>query len=70
MTKLDFSVMNKATSDSFHKQKAKIKKVLAGKTVNCDVCKQSLVLVPKNSECLAYIKCAKDCTNIELEVDN
>lgn len=70
MTKLDFSVVNKETSDSYHKQKARIKKVLAGKTVNCDMCQQILLLVPKNSDGLAYIKCKKGCSNIELEVDN
>ncbi|WP_191602430.1 hypothetical protein [Marinomonas algicola] len=70
MAKLDFSVMNKETSDSFHRQKAQIKKVLAGKAVNCDRCQQMLLLVPKNREGFAYITCKKGCSNIELEVEN
>lgn len=70
MSKLDFSVVNKETSDSFHKQKAVIKKVLAGKTLACETCQQVLVLVPKNQEGHAYINCKKGCTNIELEVEN
>ncbi|MCZ2721595.1 hypothetical protein O1D97_07990 [Marinomonas sp. 15G1-11] len=69
MSKFDFSVVNRETSDSFHKQKAKIKKVLAGKAVVCDVCQQGLTLVPANKEGRAYINCKKGCTNIELEVD-
>ena len=70
MSKLDFSVVNKETSQSFHKQKAMIKKVLAGKTVTCDTCLQPLFLVPKNNEGQAYIQCKKACTHIELEVEN
>jgi hypothetical protein len=69
MSKLDFSLVNKVTSDSFHKQKAMIKKVLAGKTVVCGTCQQSLILVPTNKDGLAYINCQKGCTNIELDVD-
>lgn len=69
MSKLDFSVVNKETSDSFHKQKALIKKVLAGKTVACNRCKQPLLLVPKNKEGQAYIRCKKGCTDIELDVE-
>lgn len=69
MSKLDFSVVNKETSDSFHKQKAVIKKVLAGKSVVCGTCQLTLVLVPTNKEGHAYINCQKGCTNIELEVE-
>lgn len=69
MSKLDFSIVNKETSDSFHKQKNLIKKVLAGKTVACATCQQNLILVPKNQEGHAYINCQKGCTNIELEVE-
>ena len=70
MSKLDFSVVNKETSDSYHKQKALIKKVLSGKNVACVSCHNNLELVPKNKEGLAYIRCKKGCTNIELEVEN
>jgi hypothetical protein len=70
MSKIDFSPVNKETSNSFHKQKKLIKKVLAGKSVACEVCKQPLFLVPKNKEGQAYIQCKKTCTHIELEVEN
>lgn len=69
MSKLDFSVVNKETSDSFHKQKAVIKKVLAGKVVTCSHCQQALVLIPTDNDGHAYINCQKGCTNIELEVE-
>ncbi len=69
MAKLDFSGVNKSTSQSFHKQKDIIKKVLSGKSVVCENCAQTLSLVPKNAAGHAYVNCIKGCTNIELEVD-
>ncbi len=69
MSKLDFSIVNKETSNSFHKQKSVIKRVLSGKKVACETCQQPLILVPTNQEGNAYINCKKGCTNIELEVE-
>lgn len=64
---MDFSALNKATANSFHQQKAIIKKVLAGKSVRCPSCKQLLLL--KSSEKQLKIECVKGCTDIQLETE-
>jgi hypothetical protein len=64
---MDFSALNKATADSFHQQKALIKKVLAGKAVRCPSCKTSLVLNSKSQPW--QIECSKGCTDIQLETE-
>ncbi|WP_407644829.1 hypothetical protein [Flocculibacter collagenilyticus] len=67
--KLDFSTINKKTADSFHQQKALIKKVLAGKKVLCPTCKQALHLLPPEKHAQAGIACPKQCTLILLEME-
>jgi hypothetical protein len=66
-----FKTLEKQSADSFHKQKNTIKKVLAGKIVNCLVCKKPLAfqdnLKQKNQP--AQLKCAKGCTDIELDIE-
>ena len=64
---MDFSALNKATANSFHQQKSIIKKVLAGKSVQCPSCKQSLEL--DASSAVLTIKCSKGCTDIQLETE-
>ncbi|WP_196492505.1 hypothetical protein [Psychrosphaera haliotis] len=64
---MDFSDLNKATANSFNKQKAIIKKVLAGQSVYCPSCKQLLVLKP--SEKTLKVECLKGCTDIQLETE-
>jgi len=68
MTKIDFSTLNKKAANSFHAQKRMLKKVMAGETVNCEHCQQRLKLIPAKDG-IAYVNCAKGCTNIELELD-
>ncbi len=64
---MDFSALNKATTDSFHQHKAIIKKVLAGKAVKCPSCHTSLVL---NAQVKPWkIACTKGCTDIQLEAE-
>ncbi|WP_354624645.1 hypothetical protein [Psychromonas sp. MME2] len=69
MTKLDFSVINKATADSFNRQRNLIKKLAKGELVLCDKCNSPLVLNVSSVLHDTGITCSKGCTNIELEVE-
>ncbi|MFT7681241.1 hypothetical protein [Moritella dasanensis] len=72
MSKLDFSAINKSSSNSFHEQRNTIKKVCLGKTVLCPVCQQPLKLLPpknKNDASKSGVSCVKGCTFIELEFE-
>lgn len=62
---MDFSSLNKQSANTFNKQKALIKKVLAGKPVNCPTCQQPLVIAPQEQQLV--ITCAKGCTDILLD---
>ncbi|MEC6822719.1 hypothetical protein VXS02_04635 [Photobacterium piscicola] len=65
--KLDFSQLNKQTKQSFIDQHAVIKKVMHGKVVVCEQCRQPLILItPEQSE-RPGIGCSKGCTFISLE---
>ncbi len=62
-----FKQLQKNTSRSYYQQKTLIKKVLAGEKINCEVCKQQLtVYLPKSQE-TSGIRCAKGCTDIQLD---
>lgn len=65
--KLDFSALNKQTAKSFNEQKALIKKVMAGRVINCETCNQPLKLLPPESHEKAGVACDKKCTFIELD---
>nr|WP_115719833.1 hypothetical protein [Gallaecimonas mangrovi] len=65
---MDFSGLNKKTAKSFNDQKALIKKVMAGRSVPCPVCKGPLTLHPPGSS-KPGIRCAKGCTDIGLEFE-
>lgn len=58
---------NKLTSDSFHKQKNFIKKVLGGKVTQCPTCQQSLSILMRDGDEMSHIQCQKKCTDIELD---
>ncbi|GAA6205261.1 hypothetical protein [Thalassotalea sp. SU-HH00458] len=58
---------NKSTSDSFHQQKNFIKKVLAGRISQCPQCKQNLTINLSHLDEPSTIRCAKKCTDIELD---
>lgn len=59
--------LQKQSSRSFHDQKAMIKRIMAGKTVNCKVCKLAVILVPPEQSPRPGLRCAKGCTDIELD---
>jgi len=67
-----FSALEKASKNSFAKQKQIVKKVMAGQKVLCLKCQQPLCLftpedcAATNSE-NAGIRCIKGCTDIHLD---
>ena len=67
MTKLDFSALNKNAADSYHQQRNLIKKVCKGELINCQHCQLIISLIPAQDG-IAFIRCNKGCTNIELEL--
>lgn len=69
MSKIDFSKINKAAADSFHKQRNMIKQIATGKTVLCPSCKQPLTLTV-TSEGESGVRCEKGCTEINLELED
>ena len=67
-----FAVLQKASKDSFAKQKKLMKKVIAGQEVLCPMCQQPLYLItPKdctNSDSeTSGIRCKKGCTDLQLD---
>ncbi|WDE10680.1 hypothetical protein [Thalassomonas haliotis] len=63
-----FAQLQKNSSDSFHRQKALIKKVMAGKNSACPVCRQTVALVPAKTGEKLTLSCKKGCTDIELDI--
>lgn len=70
--KSKFNTLSKKSAKSFNDQKALIKKVLAGRTIPCEVCKKNLAFIDKtekNGQVIpAVIRCEKACTDIELDI--
>lgn len=63
----NFKQLQKDSARSFNDQKALIKKVISGREIKCDVCRQLLTLnTPESSE-RPGIRCKKGCTDIELD---
>lgn len=69
MNNPDFSAINRRSAQSYIEHKHLIKNLLAGRTVPCRHCGQPLQaqLPVAGSENAGYIRCAKGCTDIELE---
>lgn len=70
MSKLDFSAINKSSTLSFKAQRNLIKKLGQGKTVPCEYCLKPLkltALTAPESKFETGVRCAKGCTDIELE---
>ncbi|MBH0058928.1 hypothetical protein I6F65_18455 [Pseudoalteromonas sp. SWXJZ94C] len=66
---MDFSVLNKKTSDSFHKQRNMLKKLGQGKTIKCEKCDGVLKLdLATDESSKGVVKCKQGCTNIMLEL--
>ncbi|WP_163938482.1 hypothetical protein [Paraferrimonas sp. SM1919] len=72
MANIDFSALEKQSSESFHAQKRLIKQLGRGKTVLCPECSGPLSLrVPGEKTISNYgVKCQKGCTDIELEFED
>ncbi len=67
-----FSALQKASKNSFAKQKQMMKKVMAGQTVLCSKCQQPLFLLTPDhcntaSSDISGIRCKKGCTDIQLD---
>mgnify|MGYP003388904015 CR=1 FL=1 len=67
-----FNALSKQSAKSFNDQKALIKKVLAGRSIPCEVCNKNLAFIDKsekNGQVIpAVIRCEKACTDIELDI--
>ena len=67
-----FAELQKKSKNSFASQRQLLKKVMAGQTVLCTICKQPLFLItpkhngPASSE-NSGICCKKGCTDIQLD---
>jgi len=62
-----FKQLQKNSNHSYQQQKKLIKKVLAGQLVNCEVCGQKIVIYLPEKHEVTGIRCAKGCTNIQLD---
>ncbi|MGL1955808.1 MAG: hypothetical protein OCD00_00630 [Colwellia sp.] len=62
-----FSALQKNSKASFFQQKKIVKKVMAGQTVLCTQCNQPLILITPEQDEKAGIRCAKGCTDIQLD---
>ncbi|GLX85210.1 hypothetical protein tloyanaT_14620 [Thalassotalea loyana] len=66
--KASLKAFEKASQDSFFKQRNIIKQVLAGKKVLCAVCNMPVVFSPPKKEKPGRVACTKKCTDIELDM--
>jgi len=69
-----FSALQKKSKNSFAGQKQIMKKVMAGQTVLCSICQQTLcLLTPKRSADSSHEKlsicCKEGCTDIQLDIN-
>lgn len=65
-----FSALKKSSTASFNHQKSIIKKVMAGRSIQCEVCSEILfVILPENSG-TPGVYCKKGCTDISLDFAN
>ena len=62
-----FSALKKSSSASFNNQKALIKKVMAGRKVQCESCNGELFVVLPDKSNTPGIYCKKGCTDISLD---
>lgn len=63
------SQLNKKFAKSFYDQKALLKKLLKGKTANCDRCNTALTVTLNEQEAEFKICCKSGCTELTLEID-
>ena len=64
------TTLNKRTSKTYNDQKAMIKKVMQGRIINCQKCKQPLHLdaPTKVNDSRGKLACKNGCTDIELDM--
>jgi len=62
-----FAALKKSSAASFNDQKALIKKVMAGRKVNCKTCNSELFIVLPEKSDTPGIYCKKGCTDISLD---
>ena len=64
-----FDEIKKTSAKSFNEQKALIKKVMAGRVIQCDTCGTTIKLaLPEQSESPG-LYCSKGCTDITLDFE-
>lgn len=66
---MDFSALNKKFANNFNNQKAVLKKLLKGGTVNCDTCNKPLNVALNNKDGEFIVSCESGCTQLTLEID-
>jgi hypothetical protein len=62
-----FSGLQKASKTSFFQQKNIVKKLMAGQIVTCSKCNKPLQLFTPEAASATGIRCAKGCTDIQLD---
>ena len=62
-----FSELEKASKNSFAKQKQLVKKVMAGQTILCPKCQQPLCLYTPEHDNTPGIRCKEGCTDLQLD---
>lgn len=62
-----FDELKKTSARSFNQQKAMIKKVMAGRIINCENCGGVIKLVTPGSSENPGLFCGKGCTDILLD---
>ncbi|QOL27350.1 hypothetical protein LP316_15670 [Thalassotalea sp. LPB0316] len=68
MDAASLKAIEKASKDSFFKQRNLIKQVLAGKKVLCPTCNKPIVFSAPNKDKVGAVHCALGCTDIELDM--
>lgn len=67
MDEQQFSRLKSVSAKSFHDQKALIKKVLAGRAINCQQCGSLIHAVLPEDNKVTGLFCGNGCTNIALD---
>lgn len=66
---MDFSKLNKKFANNFNNQKALLKKLLQGKTVNCETCSKPLTVTLNEHKTEFLVCCTAGCTQLTLEIE-
>lgn len=66
---MDFSELNKKFANNFNDQKARLKKLLQGKIVNCESCSKPLTVTLSEQKAEFLVCCKSGCTELSLEIE-